>query len=274
MNAYQHKSLRAGRAAGCALALALVCGLPAGKAHAEYFPEGRGHLDVSVLASVIPVVDPDAELHDVVVHVSNDTGDHLEDAQVEIVVVPPNAEGYDPAKQPQALAARGASHALSASGSTSGDGCVLLPDVAVGSTCRVEAFKEGHESFEGRFSCLGVDGETWEVTLTRVLEPPPPGALDDGTTAAGDRAAGPGAPETAAASFTGSGQSFEAAVDVRDAAGADAADRAARPVRGFMGLATDTFPYWLVLAGVAAIALTAGFLRRARRIGKEDAAHE
>lgn len=258
MSGYQEKSRRVGGAAACVLALALACVLPAGKAHAENFPEGRGEFDVSVVTEVLPVVDPDAVLCDVTVHVANDAGEHLGDVQVDITVVPPNAEGYDPAGQPQALSARGASHALSASGSTSGEGRVLLPNAAVGATYRVAAVKDGHEGFEGRFTCSGTDGEVWEVTLNRILEPLPTGPSSGAAAVAGQAAS-----ETVKAAQFEGGEGFKAA-----------AGTSVRPVRGFMGLAVDAFPYWLIVVGVLVAALVAGFLWKAHVVGKGDAAHE
>ena len=277
MSGYHQKGRRAGRVATCALALALVCAAPTGKAYAEYFPEGKGEFDISVVTNVLPSVDPDAELCDVAVHVANDAGEHLGDAQVEVAVVPPNAEGYDPAEQPQTLAGREATHALSASGSTSSDGRVLLPNADVGATYQVEAVKDGHESFEGRFTCSGIDGEVWEVTLRRMPEPLPPGSSNGGApVVASDRAAsGHGAPEAMTSRFESSGEGSEAATDAFGAAGvSDATDRAARPVRGFVGFAADAFPYWLVVVGIVATAMAVGLLLRARRVGRDGAAHE
>ncbi|MFR1638406.1 MAG: hypothetical protein ACLSVD_04055 [Eggerthellaceae bacterium] len=109
----------------CSLALALACALPGGTAWATYLPEGSGQFDVSVITDVLPTADPEARLSDVAIHVANEAGQHVEAAQVEIVVVPPNAS------QSGADAAEGASHAISAKGSTSGDGRVL-PNAAVG----------------------------------------------------------------------------------------------------------------------------------------------
>lgn len=270
MSGYQEKSRRARGIAACLLALALACVLPAETAHAEYFPEGKGEFDISVATEVVPTVDADAELCDVIVHVANDAGEHLGDAQVEIVVAPPNAAEYDPAGQPQALDEIADDCVLSASGSTSCDGRVLVPSAVVGATYQVEAIKDGHKSFEGLFTCSGVDNEVWEVTLERILAPLPPGSTNAGATAgAGDEASSAAVPEAVRAAW------YEFAGEGSEATGTvDASDPDARPVRGFMTLLADAFPYWLIIVGVLAAALATGLAWSARRTGKEDAAHE
>lgn len=282
------KKARAGGTATCALALALACAAPGGAAHAEYLPEGSGTFDVSTITEVLPVIDPDALLANVVIHVANDAGEHLEAAQVEVVVVPPNAEDFDPRTllveapegEPEAEAYVGAeagsddpeadpeadpekpsSHAVVASGATAANGRVLLPDAAVGATYRVSVVKDGHEEFEEEFSCAGSDGEVWEVVLNRIPEPLPPGA--EPGSAQGDGAA---LSDATAAAASASGQIASSEDHLSGIL--------ARPVRGFVMLLDDAFPYWLIGLVLLAVALTAGCLGQAHRIRKEDDARE
>lgn len=230
----------------CSLALALACALPGGTAWATYLPEGSGQFDVSVITDVLPTADPEARLSDVAIHVANEAGQHVEAAQVEIVVVPPNAS------QSGADAAEGASHAISAKGSTSGDGRVLLPSAAVGATYRVTVAKDGHEGFEGEFSCAGSNGETWEVVLNRILTPLATGSSQASGQGA-DGADGDG--EGLSSGQAGSGS-----------------DILPRPVRGFVSLLVQAFPYWLI--ALAGLVLAAGCLWRSNRIRKKGGDHE
>lgn len=263
------KKVRVGGAQACAaaLALALACAVPSGAARAEYLPEGTGTFDVTTVTEVLPVIDPDARLSDVVIHVANDAGEHLEAAQVEVAVVPPNAKDFDArdavggGPQVQADAGEEArSHAVAATGTTSGGGRVLLPEAAVGATYRVSVVKDGHEDFEQEFSCAGSDGEVWEVVLNRIPQPLPPGT-GSGSSSGGTAALSEAAAATSAASASGQ----------IAASSEDGFDIFPRPVRGFVMLLDAAFPYWLI--GLLLAALTAGCLWQARRVRKEGDAH-
>ena len=284
----------AGGAAACLLALALACSLPVGAARAEHLPDGTGDFDVSVTTDVLPAIDPNAVLCDVAIHVANDAGEHVESVQVDIVVAPPNAESYQsdapdapdasdageearplalassftlPGDAPRTpVAAPGpasgladgspnTSHAVSATGSTSVDGRVLLPDAAVGATYKVFAVKDGHEDYEGRFTCAGADGETWEVRLNRIPEGLPPGSAAGGAS---------------------DGSQGSSGASLQSAAGGTATERFSghpSPVRGFVTLLVDAFPYWLIVVAVFALG-SAGLLAQANRVRKEDGEDE
>lgn len=268
------KKMVAGGALACALALALACTVPVGTAHAEYLPEGSGEFDVSMVTKVLPVVDPDAQLSDVVIHVANDAGAHVEAAQVEIVVVPPNAQDYQPddaasnPDEPQVQAdTESASHAISAKGATSVDGRVRLADAAVGATYRVAVCADGHEDFQEEFACAGTNAETWEVVLRRIPDPLPSETGQDATEGAGTVRPLPSIGTQDSASGSGSTAGVSGQVQGQS-------DVVARPVSGFVNLLMDMFPYWLVPLALLVIALVAGCLWQARRIGKEEDRHD
>ena len=176
-------------ATACALALVLACAAALATpraADAARLQEGADEFEVSVQTDVLAAVDPDAELCDVAIHVADDAGDHVGAARVDVAAVPPNAAeengvsgaGADAVLQTTTVVsadgAAGGSHAVSASGTTSSDGRVLLPNAAVGATYKVLAVKDGHEEYEGRFVCAGSEGETWEVVLNRIPDPVTP----------------------------------------------------------------------------------------------------
>lgn len=288
-----------GGAAACLLALALACSLPVGTARAEHLPDGTGDFDVSVTTDVLPAIDPNAVLCDVAIHVANDAGEHVEAVQVDIVVVPPNAESYQPdapdasdageEARPLALASSptlpgddprttvaapgpasaladgspGTSHAVSATGSTSVDGRVLLPNAAVGATYKVFAVKDGHEDYEGQFTCAGADGETWEVRLNRIPEELPSGSAAETASGASLQSAAGGTD----ASLSADGASSMGGTVAMQHSGH------ASPVRGFVRLLVDAFPYWLIIVAVFALG-SAGLLAQANRVRKEGGEDE
>lgn len=175
MNADIQRKALMGSAVACVLACALALAVAPSQAFATYLPDGSGEFDVSVLTNVLPTQDPDAALNDVLVHVSNDAGEHLENAQVTVAIVPPNANGYDPAAaEADVLAVAGPSHSVGVSSITNAGGHVTLAQAAVGATYRVTATKDGHVDFEDTFLCVGDNNETWEVVLQRIPDPAPP----------------------------------------------------------------------------------------------------
>lgn len=274
--------------AACACAVVLACTLGAPAAHAELLPEGSGEFDVSVLTDVLPSVDPAAQLVDVIIHVANDAGEHVEAAQVQVEVVPPNATSSAVAASSRgvALAVEApaqATHATSASGTTSRDGRVLLPSAAVGATYRVSVVKDGHEDSQAEFTCAGASDETWELVLKRIPNPLPPGgsspAGDGNVTGEVQRLPGAGVSSAggAAAAVSSAG---DAAATASSGAGAASSistgtsEILPKPLTGFVQLLSDTFPWWLIVLTVLAVALTAGCWWQANRIRKEEGSRE
>lgn len=271
--------------AACACAVALACTLGASAAHAELLPEGSGEFDVSVLTDVLPSVDPAAQLADVIIHVANDAGEHVEAAQVQVEVVPPNATSSAVAASSRgvALAVEApaqATHATSASGTTSRDGRVLLPSAAVGATYRVSVVKDGHESSQAEFTCTGASNETWELVLKRIPNPLPPGGSSptgDGDVSGevqGLPGAGVSSAGGAAAAVSSAGDAVAASAGDASSISTGTSEILPKPLIGFIQLLSDTFPWWLIVLAVLVVALTAGCWWQANRIRKEEGSRE
>lgn len=153
------------RAFACALAFALAFAftfMPASSASAEEVGgPGDDSFELNLAMEVNPTADPNAEVRSVTVRVGNDAGDRVAGANVVFEL-----EGAYAAASAVGQAA-GTAMVPAGAALAGSDGTAVLEGLVPGCDYRVVVEADGHERFEGIRTCAGVDGERWEVVLTK-----------------------------------------------------------------------------------------------------------